>query len=207
MFTGIISDVGTVTAVEQRGDLRVTVATAYDMSSVAIGASIACSGVCLTVIDKGAGWFAADVSAETESCSAQGQWTAGKQLNLERAMRLGDELGGHIVTGHIDGVGEVRAVDEVGGSRRVTIAVGSELAPYLAAKGSVTADGVSLTVNTVEDVASGSCLIGLNIIPHTWTVTALQNWHTGVAVNIEIDVLSRYLSRMQDVVRHRAVIG
>lgn len=198
MFTGIVSDVGSIESVENQGDLRVRVATAYDTSGVDLGASIACSGVCLTVVDKGPGWFAVDVSAETVSRTAQGQWTEGRALNLERALKLGDELGGHIVTGHIDGIGEVVSVTPEGGSHRVVIAAGPELAPYLAPKGSITVDGVSLTVNTVDDTATG-CTFGLNIIPHTAEVTTFRTLQTGQAVNLEIDVLARYLGRMKDV--------
>ena len=198
MFTGIVSDVGSIESVENQGDLRVRVATAYDTSGVDLGASIACSGVCLTVVDKGPGWFAVDVSAETVSRTAQGQWTQGRALNLERALKLGDELGGHIVTGHIDGIGEVLSVAPEGGSHRVVIAAGPELAPYLAPKGSITVDGVSLTVNSVEDTSTG-CTFGLNIIPHTAEVTTFRTLQAGQAVNLEIDVLARYLGRMKDV--------
>lgn len=198
MFTGIVSDVGSIESVENQGDLRVRVRTAYDTSGVDLGASIACSGVCLTVVDKGPGWFAVDVSAETVSRTAQGQWIEGRRLNLERALKLGDELGGHIVTGHIDGIGEVVSVTPEGGSHRVVIAAGPELAPYLATKGSITVDGVSLTVNSVEDTATG-CTFGLNIIPHTADVTTFAVLEAGQAVNLEIDVLARYLGRMKDV--------
>lgn len=198
MFTGIVSDVGSIESVENQGDLRVRVRTAYDTSGVDLGASIACSGVCLTVVDKGPGWFAVDVSAETVSRTAQGQWTEGRRLNLERALKLGDELGGHIVTGHIDGIGEVVSVTPEGGSHRVVIAAGPELTPYLATKGSITVDGVSLTVNSVEDTATG-CTFGLNIIPHTADVTTFAVLEAGQAVNLEIDVLARYLGRMKDV--------
>src|SRR5438034_3486658 len=146
MFTGIVTDVGTVRSAEQRGDLRLRVATRYDTSTVDLGASIACSGVCLTVVDKGQGWFAVDVSGETISRTAQGQWTEGRRLNLERALRLGEELGGHIVTGHVDGIGEVVSVIEEGGSHRVRVKAGPEIAPFVAPKGSITLDGISLTV-------------------------------------------------------------
>lgn len=206
MFTGIVSDIGTVTGVERRGDLRITVATRYDMNGVALGASIACSGVCLTVVDKGADWFSADVSAESVACTARRAWVQGATLNLERAMRIGDELGGHIVTGHVDGVGEVVGIADEGDSHRVTIAAPAGLAPYIAAKGSITVDGVSLTVNSVEDQADQRAVVGLNIIPHSWSVTTLGRLARGDWVNLEIDVLARYLSRMQDVIKHRAVI-
>jgi riboflavin synthase len=202
MFTGIVSDVGRIRAIEARGDTRVVVETAYDTSTVDLGASIACSGVCLTVVDKGPSWFAVDVSGETLSRTAQGQWTQGKALNLERAMRLGDELGGHIVTGHVDGVAEVVAVQPDGDSKRISFAVSRELAPFLAPKGSVTVDGVSLTVNAVEDTADGTHF-SINLIPHTQAVTTLGALEPGLAVNIEIDVLARYLKRMQAYVPER----
>ncbi|KQN08255.1 riboflavin synthase [Sphingomonas aurantiaca] len=196
MFTGIVTDIGTVTTVESPGDTRVVVSTAYDTATVDLGASIACSGVCLTVVDKGPNWFAVDVSGETISRTAKDQWTQGRKFNLERAMKLGDELGGHIVTGHVDGLGTVVAVTEEGGSHRVTIRAGADIAPFIAPKGSVTVDGVSLTVNTVRDV-EGEVEFGLNIIPHTWAVTTLGTIHVEQSVNIEIDVLARYLQRME----------
>jgi riboflavin synthase len=201
VFTGIISDIGTITAVEQRGDLRVRIATAYDTATIDLGASIACSGVCLTVVDKGPGWFAVDVSAETVSRTAPGMWSEGRRLNLERAMRLGDELGGHIVTGHVDGVGEVTGLADEGDSVRLTITAGPQIAPYVAAKGSVALDGISLTVNSVEDVPQGVA-IGLNIIPHTAAVTTFDALELNRSVNIEIDVLARYLHRMEQVRAH-----
>ncbi|MEG8018859.1 MULTISPECIES: riboflavin synthase [Sphingomonas] len=196
MFTGIVTDIGTVTRVESPGDTRVVVATAYDTATVDLGASISCSGVCLTVVDKGPSWFAVDVSGETISRTAEDQWTEGRKFNLERAMKLGDELGGHIVTGHVDGLGTVVAVSEEGGSHRVTIRAGADIAPFIAPKGSVTVDGVSLTVNTVQDI-DGEVEFGLNIIPHTWSVTTLGTIHVEQSVNIEIDVLARYLQRME----------
>lgn len=199
MFTGIVTSIGTVTSAEQRGDLRLTITCDYDLASVAIGASIACSGCCLTVVDKGANWFAVDASAETVSKTAPGLWVAGARLNLERALKVGDELGGHIVTGHVDGVGQVVGICEDGGSHRVGLSVPASLAPYIAAKGSITVDGVSLTVNFVTDQPDGTTHFSLNIIPHTWQVTTLGALTTGQAVNIEIDTLARYLRRMQDV--------
>ncbi len=196
MFTGIVTDIGTVTRVESPGDTRVVVSTAYDTATVDLGASISCSGVCLTVVDKGPNWFAVDVSGETISRTAKDQWTEGRKFNLERAMKLGDELGGHIVTGHVDGLGTVVAVSEEGGSHRVTVRAGADIAPFIAPKGSVTVDGVSLTVNTVQDI-DGEVEFGLNIIPHTWSVTTLGTIHVEQSVNIEIDVLARYLQRME----------
>lgn len=193
MFTGIITDVGTIESAEPRGDLRVRVASGYDMAGVDLGASIACSGVCLTVVDKGEGWFAADVSHETESRTAPGMWTAGARLNLERALKVGDELGGHIVTGHVDGLGEVTASAPDQGSTRYTIAVPKKLAPYLSEKGSIAINGISLTVNEVTDGPDGTSF-GVNIIPHTAGHTAM--FAAGDIVNLEIDVLARYLGRM-----------
>jgi riboflavin synthase len=199
MFTGIITDIGTVIKAEQRGDLRLVIQSGYDMAGVDLGASIACSGCCLTVVDKGADWFAVDASAETLSKTAQGMWAEGRKLNLERALKIGDELGGHIVTGHVDGIGEIVSVVLDGGSHRVDVKVPADIAPYMATKGSVTVDGVSLTVNAVADNADGSAVFGLNIIPHTWAVTAFADLVVGQAVNIEIDVLARYLARMRQV--------
>ena len=196
MFTGIITDIGSIRSIEHRGDLRAVIATAFDTGHVDLGASISCSGVCLTVVDKGAGWFAVDISGETVSRTAQGQWSEGRKLNLERAMKLGDELGGHIVTGHVDGVAEVVRVEAAGDSKIIAFRVARDLAPYLAAKGSVTVDGVSLTVNNVNDGPEGTDFT-VNLIPHTQAVTTLGALEVGQAVNIEIDVLARYLSRMR----------
>ena len=199
MFTGIVTNIGTIRTAEQRGDLRLTIACAYDMGGVAIGASISCSGCCLTVVEKGADWFAVDASAETLSKTANGMWDAGRRLNLERALKVGDELGGHIVTGHVDGVGQIVSIVEEGGSHRVTVSVAAALAPFIAAKGSVAVDGVSLTVNAVTDQPDGTTHFSLNIIPHTWDVTTFADLAQGQAVNIEIDTLARYLQRMQEV--------
>lgn len=198
MFTGIITDIGTVTSVEQRGDLRMVITCNYDMDSVAIGASIACSGVCLTVVDKGEGWFAIDASAETISRTARGLWQNGARLNLERALKVGDELGGHIVTGHVDGIGQIIATDPVGDSWKVVVSAPAALAPYIAAKGSITVDGISLTVNEIEDQSDQTAHFTLNIIPHTAEMTTLDSVHVGREVNLEIDVLARYLKRMED---------
>lgn len=198
MFTGIITDIGTIISAEQRGDLRLVIGTAYDMDSVAIGASIACSGVCLTVVEKADGWFAVDASAETVARTATGLWSTGMRLNLERALKVGDELGGHIVTGHVDGVGQIVASETVGDSWKVTVSAPASLSPYIAAKGSITVDGVSLTVNEVSDQADGSAHFTLNIIPHTAAMTTLDSLPAGRAVNLEIDVLARYLRRLED---------
>jgi riboflavin synthase len=200
MFTGIITDIGRIEAVEQRGDTRLRIACGYDMASVDLGASIACSGVCLTVVDKGEGWFSIDASAETLSRTVPGMWAQGRRLNLERALKVGDELGGHIVTGHVDGIGEVEATLEVGGSTRVTIIAGDDVAPYIAGKGSLAIDGVSLTVNEVENLSEGA-RFAINIIPHTAERTTLSALKAGDRVNIEIDILARYLGRMMELRR------
>ena len=196
MFTGIVTDVGTVRSTEQRGDLRLVVATAYDLATVDLGASIACSGVCLTVVDKGDDWFAVDVSAETRSKTAADHWREGAKLNLERALRLGDELGGHIVTGHVDAVATVVGTCAEGDSTRVGLSVPAALAPLIAAKGSITLDGVSLTVNDVRDAEDGTTHFSVNIIPHTAQQTTLGRLGEGQQLNVEIDVLARYLDRM-----------
>ena len=200
MFTGIVSDIGTIESVESHGDTRLRVATAYDVDTIDLGASIACSGVCLTVVDKGLdggrGWFDLQVSAETIRRTARDQWTTGRRLNLERAMKLGDELGGHIVTGHVDGVAEVLDITPEGESQRIAFAVPKVLAPFIAPKGSITIDGVSLTVNAVEDHAE-TTHFAINLIPHTQAVTTLGALAKGQTVNIEIDVLARYLQRME----------
>ena len=201
MFTGIVSAVGTLREARQQGDLRAVITCPYDPAHIAIGASIACSGVCLTVIERGGSagdaWFAVDVSGETVACTVPGMWATGAQLNLETALKLGDELGGHIVTGHVDGVGTVHSAEPAGDSWRVVIAAPADLAPYIAAKGSITVQGVSLTVNTVTDHSDGACHFALNLIPHTGAVTNLGALKPGDGVNLEIDVLARYLMRMQ----------
>jgi riboflavin synthase len=197
MFTGIITDIGRIESAERNGDLRLAISCAYDMAQVDLGASIACSGVCLTVVDKGDNWFAVDLSAETTSRTPQGMWSAGAQLNLERALKVGDELGGHIVTGHVDGVGEVEAVVEIGGSTRMTVIASDEVAPYIAAKGSVALDGVSLTVNEVEPLSDG-VRFAINLIPHTAEQTTFAKVEPGRQLNIEIDILARYLGRLMD---------
>jgi riboflavin synthase len=196
MFTGIITDIGIIRSVEQRGDLRLTIACGYDMATVDLGASIACSGPCLTVVDKGEDWFAVDVSAETVSRTAPGLWAEGARLNLERPLRVGDELGGHIVTGHVDGIGELTEVTPEGSSRRMTIRASRETGAYIAPKGSIAIDGVSLTVNEVRD-SGDSTEFTINIIPHTADHTTLGSLASGSQVNLEIDVLARYLQRLE----------
>ncbi len=196
MFTGIITDIGTITAIEARGDTRVTVACGYDTASIAIGASIACSGVCLTVVAKAANSLSFDVSAETRRCTAAGMWQQGARLNLERALKVGDELGGHIVTGHVDAVGRIAAIDPEGDSKRFTFQMPASVAPYVAPKGSICLNGASLTVNTVSDDDLGHWFT-VNIIPHTAEWTNFGTAAVGDEVNIEIDVLARYLFRMR----------
>jgi riboflavin synthase len=199
MFTGIITAIGTISAIDQRGDLRLTVqCPAEFLRGVAVGASIACSGVCLTVVTHGPDWFAVDVSGETQACTAQGLWQLGARLNLERALKVGDELGGHIVTGHVDGVGEIIAMTPQGDSQRTDIGLPADLAAFVAAKGSITVDGISLTVNAVHDQVKGA-VFSLNIIPHTAAHTTAQDWRPGQQVNLEIDILARYLQRMASV--------
>lgn len=197
MFTGIVTDIGSIESIEDRGDLRVRVATDYDTATIDLGASVACSGVCLTVVDKGPGWFAVDVSHETVSRTAAEQWAQGRRLNLERALKLGDELGGHIVTGHVDGTGTILGISPDGDSRHILFSVPAALAPFIAAKGSITIDGVSLTVNEVSDQPNGTAHFAVNLIPHTQAVTTLGALAQGQAVNLEIDVLARYLQRME----------
>ncbi|MBO9723386.1 MAG: riboflavin synthase [Novosphingobium sp.] len=201
MFTGIVTAVGQIREARQTGDLRAVITCPFDPAHIAMGASIACSGVCLTVVDKGGvagdAWFAVDISAESVSRTVANRWAEGTPLNLEQALKLGDELGGHIVTGHVDGVGTVVSITPEGDSLRFVIAAPAELAPYLAPKGSITVDGISLTVNDVADQSDGTCHFMLNIIPHTAEVTTIGALKAGDGVNLEIDVLARYLQRMQ----------
>lgn len=196
MFTGIVTDLGRVRSVERRGDARFVIETAFPMEEVAIGASIACNGCCLTVVEKGADCFAVDVSAESLSKTTLGDWQEGAPVNLERALALGAELGGHLVTGHVDGVAEVTGKQREGDSWRFTFRVPPALARYIAPKGSVCLNGVSLTVNEVSDEADGSALFGVNIIPHTAEVTTFGSTGAGDRVNLEIDLLARYLERL-----------
>jgi riboflavin synthase len=195
MFTGIVTDVGAVRSAEQRGDLRLQIACGYDMTTVDLGASIACSGVCLTVVDKGEDWFAVDVSTETASRTAADSWREGAKLNLERSLRMGDELGGHIVTGHVDAVAEVIGVCPEGDSMRVGLRVPRDLASKIASKGSIALDGVSLTVNDVRDAEDGTTHFSVNIIPHTAHETTLGQIAAGRQLNVEVDVIARYIER------------
>jgi riboflavin synthase len=194
MFTGIVTDVGRVRAVRDTNrDRRFEIETRFDLSTIDLGASISHAGCCLTVVEKGLGWFAVEVSGETLSATTLGDWREGRPVNLERAARLGDEFGGHIVSGHVDGVGEVIAVEPEGGSHRVRIRAPKPLHRFIAPKGSITVEGVSLTVNEVEDD-----VFGVNLIPHTWEVTTLGGLQAGSRVNLEIDMLARYLARWRE---------
>ena len=197
MFTGIITDIGILRAVEQRGDLRARIGTGYAVEGIDLGASIACDGVCLTVVAKGrdaeGGWFDVDISAETVSKTNLSGWTPGKRVNLERALRVGDELGGHIVSGHVDGLAEVVAIREEGDSTRVTLRAPAALARFIAPKGSVALNGTSLTVNEVE-----GCDFGINFIPHTKQMTTWGDVAQGDRVNLEIDTLARYVARLAE---------
>ncbi len=191
MFTGIITDIGSVKSISGEGDVRFDINTRFEMNDVAIGASIACAGVCLTVIEKGEGWFAVQASDETLQKTTLGNWQAGTDINLERALKLGDELGGHIVSGHVDGVAKVIGCRAIGDSMKIDFEAPRNLAPFIAQKGSATIDGVSLTVNDVDD-----CLFSVNIIPHTQSETTLGTLAAGERVNLEIDVLARYVARL-----------
>lgn len=195
MFTGIVTDIGRIRAIEPRGDMRLVIETAFDMATVDMGASIACHGICLTVVDKGPGWFAVDVSQETLDRTALGQLEAGSRLNLERSLRVGDELGGHIVTGHVDGVATLEVLETVGDSRRFVFRAPDQLARFVAEKGSVALNGASLTVNSVDGAT-----FEINIIPHTQSRTTFGDAKVGDRVNMEIDVLARYVARLQDTV-------
>lgn len=198
MFTGIITDIGTVLAVEQQGDLRARIGTGYEVDGIDIGASIACDGVCLTVVALGRepqNWFDVQVSAESVGLTniGQGGWATGKRLNLERALRMGDELGGHIVSGHVDGVAEVTGMRDEGDSTRITFAAPVDLARFIAPKGSVALNGTSLTVNEVDGAS-----FGINVIPHTKEVTTWGDVALGDAVNLEIDTMARYVARLRE---------
>jgi riboflavin synthase len=194
MFTGIITDIGQVRAIKDTDrDRRFEITTAYDLATVDIGASIAHSGCCLTVVEKGTDWFAVEVSAESLSMTTLSDWAVGTRINLERATKVGDELGGHIVSGHVDGLGEVLSVRSEGGSHRLEIRAPKPLHRFIAQKGSIAMEGVSLTVNAVHDD-----VFGVNIIPHTWEVTTLGQIQPGSRVNLEIDMLARYAARWQE---------
>lgn len=195
MFTGIVTDLGTVMDAVQGGAAaaRFRIRTAYEMEGVAIGASISCNGCCLTVVEKGPDWFAVDASRETLDLTTLGTWTAGMRVNLERALKAGDELGGHIVSGHVDGLALVDDIRDEDGSKRITIVPPADLNRFIAPKGSVTLDGVSLTVNEV-----GGNSFGVNIIPHTQAVTTFGTLRVGDRLNMEIDQMARYVARLLD---------
>ena len=193
MFTGIVTDVGRVASVADRGDRRFVLETRFDMDKVDIGASISCAGCCLTVVEKAPGRFAVDASAETLSVTTLDEWREGTEVNLERALRLGDELGGHLVSGHVDGVGQVVSVREEGASHRIAFEAPADIARFIASKGSIAVDGVSLTVNEVDGRR-----FGVNIIPHTWTETTFRRLAAGSRVNLEIDLLARYVARLRE---------
>jgi riboflavin synthase len=200
VFTGIVSDVGEITSLKPvaQGQLhRLRIACRYDQKTIADGASIACNGVCLTVVasgvERGKTWFDVDAAAETLSMTTAKHWATGNKLNLERALKIGDELGGHIVAGHADGIATIEKREDLPDMARFTLRTTRELARFIAAKGSVTLDGVSLTVNTVEDV-----VFSVLIIPHTLSVTTLNGWHEGSEVNIEVDLMARYAARLSE---------
>lgn len=193
MFTGIITDLGSVRAVDRSGEVRFEFSSSYDTATIDIGASIACNGVCLTVIETGDQWFAMQASAETLSKTTLGSWEAGRPVNFERALKVGDELGGHIVSGHVDGIATVVDIQPDGESKRFTFQAPEDLKKYVAPKGSVAIDGVSLTVNEVNDGR-----FGINVIPHTQSVTTFGTLKVGDKVNMEIDMLARYVARLMD---------
>ena len=193
MFTGIVTDIGKVRAIAHGGDTRLEIETTYDVAQIDIGASICCSGACLTVVDKAPGWFAVDVSGETMTQTNLRTWAVGARVNLERALKVGDELGGHIVTGHVDCTAEIVELYDDGDSKRFRFRVPDDMARYIASKGSVALNGVSLTVNEVED----NCF-GVNIIPHTQAQTTFGNAAVGDRVNVEVDVLARYVARLNE---------
>ena len=193
MFTGIITDMGRIAALEKRGDLRARITTGYDTATIEIGASIACDGVCLTAVALGPDWFDVDISAETVSRTNLDFWAEGRTINLERSLKVGDELGGHIVSGHVDGVAEIVAMTDEGDSTRLTLRAPEALAKYIASKGSVALNGTSLTVNEVAD-----CTFGINVIPHTQEVTTWGRAQVGDRVNLEIDTLARYVARLNE---------
>ena len=193
MFTGIITDIGHVKSLEKRGDTRIVISTHYDMTTVEIGASIACSGPCLTVVEKGSGWFATEASAETLSRTTVGSWIEGTRVNLERALSLGDELGGHIVSGHVDGLARIVSMEPEGDSVRFLFEVPNEVKAFIAEKGSVCLDGVSLTVNAVQGAE-----FGVNIISHTQSETTFSDKKVDDVVNLEVDMLARYVARLSE---------
>ena len=196
MFTGIITDVGTVRSIVKTGDTRIEITTRFDTGSIDIGASICCSGACMTVVEKRDDWFAVEASAETLSKTVLGAWAEGTRVNLERALKAGDEMGGHVVSGHVDGTAEITGLENEGDSLRVSFKIVDELKCFIAPKGSVTLNGVSLTVNEVDDDT-----FGVNLIAHTQVGTTLGNLSLGDVVNVEIDMLARYVARLLEIER------
>ncbi len=196
MFTGIITDVGTVRSIVKTGDTRIEITTRFDTGSIDIGASICCSGACMTVVEKRDDWFAVEASAETLSKTVLGTWAEGTRVNLERALKAGDEMGGHVVSGHVDGTAEITGLENEGDSLRVSFKIVDELKCFIAPKGSVTLNGVSLTVNEVDDDT-----FGVNLIAHTQVGTTLGNLSLGDVVNVEIDMLARYVARLLEIER------
>lgn len=193
MFTGIVTDIGTIQKTEERGDLRARISCNYEIDGIDLGASIACDGVCLTVVAKDDDWFDVDISAETVSKTNLETWSSGKRVNLERSLKLGDELGGHIVSGHVDGLASIIKMQDDGDSTRVTLTAPNDLAKFIAQKGSVTLNGTSLTVNVVN-----GCDFDINFIPHTKTHTTWGNVSVGDKINLEIDTMARYVARLQE---------
>ena len=193
MFTGIVTDIGIIAALDQQGDLRARITTGYDTAGIDMGASIASDGVCLTVVDLGPDWYDVQISAETVNMTNLGKWAVGKRINLERALKVGDELGGHIVSGHVDGVAEVVSIKDEGDSTRVQLRAPNDLARFIASKGSVALNGTSLTVNEVE-----GNVFGINFIPHTKDFTTWGDVALGDMVNLEIDTLARYVARLAE---------
>jgi riboflavin synthase len=191
MFTGIVSNVGTITKAEQAGDLRLTIACSFATDSIKLGDSVACNGVCLTVIEIADNGFSVELSAETISCTAKNQWQVGRKLNLERSLRMGDSLDGHLVSGHVDGIATIGNIEKSGDSHILTLNVQPEIARFIAQKGSVTLDGISLTINNMKNND-----FSVNIIPHTWKHTALNERKIGDQLNLEIDMLARYVARL-----------
>jgi len=193
MFTGIVTDIGEISRLERHGELKARIVTGYDTSTIDIGASIACDGICLTTVDTGSDFFDVEISVETVSRTTAGDWQSGRRINLERSLKVGDELGGHIVSGHVDGVATIVSLGEEDGSARVMLDAPDTLARFIAPKGSIALNGVSLTVNEVE-----GCRFGVNLIPHTRRVTTMGGIRTGDRVNLEIDTLARYVARLRE---------
>ena len=199
MFTGLVQTIGTIHILKKEGDWHARISCDFDMQTVPMGASIMCSGVCLTVVEKGTEWFAVEISHETLSKTTLGSWDKGTKINLERSLKIGDELGGHFVFGHVDTRVKLISIEKEADSYRLRLQVPREYMHYLAAKGSVALDGISLTLNDVDD---GTCTFGVNIIPHTWEHTTLHNRVVGDVLNFEVDMLARYVARMTPTIKN-----